>query len=105
MSTLRVSENIVPLSEFKAHAAVWLKKLAGTGGPVVITQNGRAAAVLMSPAEFDHLTERARFAAAIREGLADADAGRVVSHAAMVAETAARYGSAGEGADHDDNSP
>ena len=93
MPTLRVSESIVPLSEFKTHAAEWLKKLAAAGGPIVITQNGRAAAVVLSPGEFDHLTERARFAAAIREGLADAEAGRTVSHAAMVAEVTARYGS------------
>jgi len=92
MTTLRVSENIVPLSEFKARAADWLKRIAAAGGPVVITQNGRAAAVVLSPEEYDHLAERARFVAAVHDGLADADAGRVVTHAAMVAETAARYG-------------
>ena len=91
MPNLRVSEDIVPLSDFKARASELLKKLAQTGAPIVITQNGRAAGVLLSPAEFDVLTEKARFIGAIAEGLADSDSGRVVDHQSMVAEVTARY--------------
>jgi len=96
MDSVRVSEDIVPLSDFKAHAAEWLKKAARTGAPIVITQNGRAAAVLMSPREFDALTERARFVGAVAEGLADAEAGFVTDHESMVAEMESRYGSPDE---------
>jgi len=52
-----------------------------TGQPLIITQNGKAAGVLLSPAAFDELTERARLAAAVEEGLADSLAGRVTDHA------------------------
>ncbi len=93
MDNLRVSEDIVPLSEFKARAAEWLKKATRTGAPIVITQNGRAAAVLMSPKEFDALTERARFVDSVAEGLVDAEADRLTDHESMVAEMKARYGS------------
>jgi len=86
MRSVRVSEDIVPVSDFKAQAADWLKRIAETGQPVVITQNGKAAGVLLSPAQFDALTERAQFRAAIDEGLADLDTGRVHTHAAVVAE-------------------
>jgi prevent-host-death family protein len=86
MRAVRVSEDIVPVSDFKARAADWLKKIADTGQPLVITQNGKAAGVLMSPAQFDALSERANFVAAIDAGLADSDAGRVQPHAAVVAE-------------------
>jgi prevent-host-death family protein len=92
MPNLRVAKDIVPLSEFKARASELLKKLAATGAPMVITQNGRAAGVLLSPAEFDVLTERARFVQAVAEGLDDAGSGRVVSHESMVAEVQGRYG-------------
>jgi antitoxin YefM len=85
MRAVRVSEDIVPVSDFKAQAAEWLKRVAETGHPIVITQNGKAAGVLLSPAQFDELTERTRFLEAIDEGLADADAGRVHSHAEVVA--------------------
>ncbi len=92
MDHLRVSEDIVPLSEFKAHASKWLKKIAQTGAPIVITQNGRAAAVLVSPGEFDALTERGRLLQAVAEGIADADRGRLTDHESMVAEMTSRYG-------------
>jgi predicted transcriptional regulator len=39
----------------------------------------------------DELTERARFLAAVEEGLADADAGRGVPHAQVVREMRARF--------------
>ena len=93
MDSLKVSENIVPLSEFKARASEWLKRISRTGAPVVITQNGRAAAVLLSPREFDVLTERARFLRAVADGIADVEDGRLIEHEALVAETSSRYGS------------
>jgi prevent-host-death family protein len=37
----------------------------------MITQNGKAAGVLLSPAQFDELSERAKFVASVDEGLAD----------------------------------
>jgi prevent-host-death family protein len=46
--------------------------------PIVITQNGRAAAVLISPDDFDLLTEQVRFVNAIQRGLEDVQNGRVL---------------------------
>jgi prevent-host-death family protein len=86
MRPIRISEDIVPVSDFKAQAADWLKRVADTGQPVVITQNGKAAGVLVSPSEFDRLRERAGLLEAIDAGLADEKAGRIVSHAAVVSE-------------------
>jgi prevent-host-death family protein len=86
MRPVRVSEDIVPVSDFKAQAADWLKRVADTGQPVVITQNGKAAGVLISPSEFDRLSDRAGLLEAIDAGLADENAGRVVTHATVVAE-------------------
>lgn len=86
MRPVRIAEDIVPVSDFKAQAAEWLKRVAESGHPLVITQNGKAAGVLLSPAQFDALSERARFVAAVDEGLADSKAGRVHPHAEVVAE-------------------
>jgi len=92
MRIVRISENFVPVSEFKAQAADWLRKVADTGAPVVVTQNGKPAGVLLSPQAFDDLTEQARFVAAVNEGLADAEAGRVHPHAAVVRRMKTRFG-------------
>ncbi len=92
MQPLRVSENIVPVSEFKARAADWLRRLSESRDAVIITQNGKAAGVLLSPAAYDELTERFRFVRAVEKGLDDIDAGRVSSHEDVVAEMHRRFG-------------
>jgi prevent-host-death family protein len=77
MKPLILSEDVLPLGEFKTQASRVLRKLRSSGRPVVITQNGRPAGVLITPEEFDQMHERERVLAAVREGLADSEAGRV----------------------------
>ena len=91
MSAVRVSEDIMSVSDFKAQAADCLRRVAVTDRPIVITQNGKAAGVLISPREFDRLTERARFQAAVVEGLEDSNAGRVSDHDDVVRRMRARF--------------
>ena len=83
MRSIRISEDFVPVSEFKAQAADWLRRIGETGTPVVVTQNGKPAGVLLSPQAFDELAETARFVTAVHEGLADAEAGRTQTHGAV----------------------
>jgi prevent-host-death family protein len=75
---LNVSEDIIPLGEFKARAATIIKELAARGNPKVITQNGRPACVVMSPVQYDLMRERQAFLEAVAAGLDDVKAGRVV---------------------------
>ncbi|MBX3183997.1 MAG: hypothetical protein KIT72_00610 [Polyangiaceae bacterium] len=60
---------------------------------MVITQNGKAAAVMLTPEELDRLTAQARFIAAVQEGLSDLDAGRLVSDDDLERRLDARFGS------------
>ena len=92
MRALRVSENIVPVSDFKARAAEWFRRLGETSEPIVITQNGKAAGVLLSPSAYDELTEGHRFTRSVQQGLADVKAGRVTAHTEVVAEMNRRFG-------------
>jgi prevent-host-death family protein len=78
MRVLKVAEDIVPVAQFKAQAKKWLAHLKSTGQPLVITQNGRSAAVVLSPEEYDRLTYERRLTASVEEGLEDLDAGRTV---------------------------
>ena len=79
MKPLMVSEDILPLGEFKTRAARILEELAERRNPLIITQNGRPACVVMSPKEFDRMRERQAFLEAVAQGLADAQAGRTMS--------------------------
>jgi prevent-host-death family protein len=55
-----------------------LREIQSSHRPLVITQNGKAAAVLISPPDFDQLTEQVRFVDAVQRGLADIQNGRVL---------------------------
>lgn len=92
MRSIRVAEDIVPLSEFEGRAAEVVEGLRARGRPTVITQGGKAAAVLISPEEFDRLSHEAHVVPAIEQGLADADAGRVVDDEELDAVLAERIG-------------
>jgi len=92
MRPIRVAEDIVPLSELEGHASEVVEGLRARGRPTVITQGGKAAAVLISPEEFDRLSYEAHVVAAIEQGLADADAGRVVDDEDLDAVLASRIG-------------
>lgn len=91
-ATLRVAEDIVPIGELKAHLSEKIRALRGRHRPLVVTQNGKAAAVMLSPEDFDRLTAQARFVASVQDGLSDLDAGRVVSDEALGHRLDARFG-------------
>jgi prevent-host-death family protein len=78
MKPLQLSEDILPLGEFKTQASRVIRQLRTSRRPVVITQNGRPAAVLITPEDFDAINGRERFMAAVDEGLADVEAGRLL---------------------------
>ncbi|UCF95444.1 MAG: type II toxin-antitoxin system Phd/YefM family antitoxin [Desulfobacterales bacterium] len=78
MKPINISQNIVSLSDFKNKASKMLHEVQSSHRPLVITQNGKAAAVLISPADFDLLTEQIRFVDAVQRGLTDVQNGRVL---------------------------
>lgn len=90
MKPLRIAEDIVPIGEFEGHAARWRKHVAENHRPVIITQNGKPAGVLIAPRDYDRLMERQRFLESVAAGLADADARRAMDTAELKARLAAR---------------
>ncbi len=86
MKAIQIAEDIVPLAEFKAQASQLLRQLRREQRPVIITQNGKPAAVVITPEEFDRIQERDRFLGAVSEGLADSEAGRLIDDDELGAE-------------------
>ena len=99
MKSLRIAEDIVPLAEFKTRASSLIRELKTSSSTLVITQNGRPAAVLMAPEEYDRLQEQQRYLEAVALGLSDAVAGRTVDHS-KVASWLASWGT-----DHETEPP
>src|SRR5437016_346077 len=96
MKPIRVAESIIPLGEFKAKASKLLRDLNEENGPLIITQNGRPAAVVLAPEAFDRMQKEQALLEAVAEGLSDAEAGRTVDHR-RVAEWLSQWGTDGEG--------
>ena len=60
------TDTINSLSEFRQNAAAHLKRLAESGGAEVLTVNGKAQGVVLSPKTFDRLIEDAELVQSIR---------------------------------------
>ncbi len=90
MANLSVAENIIPIGEFKTQASRLLRQVSQTARPLVITQNGRPAGVLLSPTEYDRLRSRERLLESIAAGIADADRGRLMDAVTLRGRLATR---------------
>ena len=77
MRTISVSNDIIPIGEFKTKIAKWFKSIQETGRPLIITQNGKPAGVLLSPQEYDELIYRKSFLLSVDRGIDDAENGRL----------------------------
>lgn len=74
---INVALDLVPVGELKQNLSGVLKRLTKTRRPIVITRNGKATAVVMTPSDYEAITYRERLLASIQEGMDDADAGRL----------------------------
>lgn len=86
MKPLQISHDIIPLTRFKARAADIVRQLHREQRPVVVTQHGEPAAVLITPEAFDRLQEHDRFLEAVQAGLRDSEADRLIDDAELGAE-------------------
>ena len=76
---LNISTDIIPIGEFKKQMTKWLRTAKNTGHPLIITQNGKPAAVLLSPEEFDKMEYQMRFLKSVNKGLKEVESGDVLS--------------------------
>jgi len=77
---MKLSRDIQSLSVFKRDTSKFLKQMKKTGQPIVLTVNGKAAAVVLDPDSYqEYLREKdyQETMASVRRGIADAKAGRV----------------------------
>lgn len=80
MVQIRFSEDVRPLSEFRANTAAFVEQVQATNRPIVLTQHGRSAAVLLGVAEYERLVERVEVLEDIRIAEAQIARGEGVEH-------------------------
>jgi prevent-host-death family protein len=81
-----IGQDLVPVNEFRSNMATYLKRVSHSGRPVILTQRGRAAAVLIDPAMLDEIEESQEVVRKVMRGLEDGAAGRTVSSQDLFSE-------------------
>ncbi len=80
MARIRPTQDIRPLADFRANLAAVVKQVQRTRRPVILTQHGRSAAVLVAAAEYEALLERAELLEDVRVAETEVAAGHALSH-------------------------
>ena len=91
---IRVTD-IHSLTEFQRHAKTLVGKLKGSKSPLLLTVNGRPEVVVQDAEAYQTLVDRLRALedlAAIREGLAEAEAGNSRPARDVFGELKAKHG-------------
>jgi len=78
--------DIVPVSDFRQDAAAVLKKLRSGDGPLVVTQRGRAVAVMQSIEAYEKLQQERELLRALAAGEREIAAGEGHTLASVLKE-------------------
>jgi prevent-host-death family protein len=87
---LDLEADIQPVSDFRANASALIQQARDSGRPLVLTQRGRSAAVVIDIRSYQRLLDEIEELRDVQRGLADVAAGRVVAHEDVVARVEAR---------------
>ena len=74
------TEDVRPLSEFRANAAALVNQVRTTRRPLILTQHGRSTAVLLDVRAYEDLVEHAELLQDIRVAEAQIAEGKVIEH-------------------------
>jgi antitoxin YefM len=86
MKSISIAKDIIPIGEFKTSISKWINKTKNTGQPVIITQNGRPAAVMITPNDFDDLQQSKLFVESVSRGIADAESNNTYNTEQLLSE-------------------
>jgi prevent-host-death family protein len=90
MTKLKPSRDIQPVTEFRANAAQLIEQVQVTGEPVILTQHGKSAAVLLDVSSYESMVEELALLRDVRMAEDQVAAGRTLTHAAVAKRLRAR---------------
>ena len=92
MQSVILDQDVKPISEFRANAASLVQQVRRTKRPLVITQQGRGAAVLLDVSEYEKLIAKLELLQDIQTAESQIDNGRGMSHTAARKRALERIG-------------
>jgi antitoxin YefM len=90
MAILKPSQDVQPLSAFRANAAGFLDQVRSTKRPLVLTQHGKSAAVVLDVDQYEALVDEIEVIRDIRQAKEELARGEGIPHDEVVAELRAR---------------
>jgi len=91
MAVLRPSEDVRPVTEFRSHTSAVLEQVQKTKRPVILTQHGRSAAVLLDVGAYEALVDEVAVIRDIRAAESQLDAGLGIPHEVVEKRLRDRY--------------
>jgi len=92
MQRVVLDQDVKPISEFRANAASLVQQVQRTRRPLVITQQGRSAAVLLAVSEYWKLLAKLELLQDIQTGEEQIDRGEGITHSAARKKALKRIG-------------
>ncbi len=80
MQRIKLNTDIRPLSDFRANVASIIDELRKTKRPIVITQHGKSAAVMLDVSEYETLLEKLELLTDIQIAETQLHKGEGISH-------------------------
>lgn len=80
MQRLKIDQDIRSLSEFRTGIASFLKQVHDTKRPLIITQHGKGAAVLLDVGEYEAMQEKIEVLQDIQASISQFENGMGVAH-------------------------
>lgn len=90
MAKLKPSRDIQPVTEFRANAAQFIEQVQTTGEPVILTQHGRSAAVLLDVKSYEGLLDELALLRDVQKAEQQVAAGKTLTRAAVARKLRAR---------------
>ena len=90
MPQIRPSTDVRPVTEFRANTSAFLDQVQSTKRPVVLTQHGRSAAVLLDVGVYENLLDEVALLRDIRTAEGQIEDGQVAPHSVVARRLKAR---------------
>jgi antitoxin YefM len=91
MAVLRPSEDVRPVTEFRSHTSAVLEQVQKTKRPVILTQHGRSAAVLLDVEAYEALVDEVAVIRDVRTAETQLDTGLGIPHEIVERRLRERY--------------
>ena len=80
MQKIRIDQDIKPMSEVRKGMAAFIKQIHETKRPLVITQRGKSAAVLIDAQEYEAMREKMELLSDVQTALRQLEKGEGIRH-------------------------